>query len=443
MALTKVSFSMIQGAYLNVLDFGAKGDGSTDDTVAIQAGIDAAAGENVLYFPAGTYRVTDTLLLKNGTAIVGSNEVATDYRATGSGNTFINLDSADNPNTILFDVDQTTKPSGYIWCIAIKNISLSGQTGDYGQVGINLNNVANSLIENVYIQKFGYGIYVTNGQQITYNQVNASLCGTSSFYISANGNATTTQTFNGCVARESDWGWIIPSDATSYSINTILNDCLIESTKLGGISLHKSCSATFNNMYCENVPDDRVTTNGDMFHLFKDGDNTVSPYNSYAIFNNGDLSGGNFSLFSGSTAINVGFANYVSINNCKISRATYGIQCDSTNTKADSVHLANPQFVQITTPYYNTSHKINGTYPDTIGTIANVTYGSFAWLGVGQTQKTDGQCARFQSTTEGVGLPQQTTAQRTNYSPPAGTLVFDTDAQKAYVFTTGGWSALN
>jgi hypothetical protein len=49
-------------AFINVKNapFNAVGDGTTDDTAAIQAALNAAAGRNV-YVPAGTYRITSTL----------------------------------------------------------------------------------------------------------------------------------------------------------------------------------------------------------------------------------------------------------------------------------------------------------------------------------------------------------------------------------------------
>ena len=45
----------------NVRDHGAKGDGTTDDTVAIQAAVNASAG--VVHFPPGTYRITKTIIV--------------------------------------------------------------------------------------------------------------------------------------------------------------------------------------------------------------------------------------------------------------------------------------------------------------------------------------------------------------------------------------------
>lgn len=50
MSLTKVTYSMVQGAPINVLDYGAKGDGVTDDYAAIVAAINAGQNRGV-YFP--------------------------------------------------------------------------------------------------------------------------------------------------------------------------------------------------------------------------------------------------------------------------------------------------------------------------------------------------------------------------------------------------------
>lgn len=55
MSLTKVTFSMIDGAPVNVLDFGAVGDGVADDTAA---GTAALATGKPVYWPTGTYKVS-------------------------------------------------------------------------------------------------------------------------------------------------------------------------------------------------------------------------------------------------------------------------------------------------------------------------------------------------------------------------------------------------
>lgn len=78
MSLTKVSYSMIRGTFVNVLDFGADPTGNTDSTAAIQAAIDSVpnaansycpsktsggAGEIDVIFPEGSYIVNSCLIV--------------------------------------------------------------------------------------------------------------------------------------------------------------------------------------------------------------------------------------------------------------------------------------------------------------------------------------------------------------------------------------------
>ena len=66
MSLTKVSYSMIQSAPFNVVDYGAVGDGTTNDTAAFNAAMLAAAnagGGVVLAMPAKTHYIATTILI--------------------------------------------------------------------------------------------------------------------------------------------------------------------------------------------------------------------------------------------------------------------------------------------------------------------------------------------------------------------------------------------
>jgi len=56
----------------NVQSFGAIGDGVADDTSEIQAAIDACPVNQVVFFPAGTYRITDTIRVNKSVVLRGT-----------------------------------------------------------------------------------------------------------------------------------------------------------------------------------------------------------------------------------------------------------------------------------------------------------------------------------------------------------------------------------
>ena len=63
MSLTKASYSMVSGAPVNILDYGADPTGVADSAAAIQAALIAAAsaGGKQVFCPAGKYRVDSTI----------------------------------------------------------------------------------------------------------------------------------------------------------------------------------------------------------------------------------------------------------------------------------------------------------------------------------------------------------------------------------------------
>jgi glucan 1,3-beta-glucosidase len=70
---TKPQYNTLSvSAFLSVRSAGAKGDGSTDDTAALQSSINGAtsAGQ-IVFVDAGTYKVTSTLHIPPGAKIVG------------------------------------------------------------------------------------------------------------------------------------------------------------------------------------------------------------------------------------------------------------------------------------------------------------------------------------------------------------------------------------
>jgi hypothetical protein len=99
MTLTQATYSMIHGAPINVMDYGAYGDGQHDDTAAIQAAINAAGSiltngqppstymnggypSPVVFLPPGAYRLTNSLTLYTGMTLMGQNDIAYTVEST-------------------------------------------------------------------------------------------------------------------------------------------------------------------------------------------------------------------------------------------------------------------------------------------------------------------------------------------------------------------------
>lgn len=134
--------------------FGATGDGSTDDTTAIQAAITSAEAltENVsLYFPNGTYLTTDKLTVTEKLELVGQSRNAVIYN-TGS-------------DVALSIGTGGTGPAYFV----MRNLSVKGDGGEYGDGasgshGIQFDNARYWVVDNCEVRNHGgSGIYCTGG----------------------------------------------------------------------------------------------------------------------------------------------------------------------------------------------------------------------------------------------------------------------------------------
>lgn len=78
--------------WFNVKDYGADGNGTTDDTASIQAAVNAAngVGGGVVYLPAGTYKLTSAVTLHNRITLRGDGDFVTNIvQSSTTANGFI------------------------------------------------------------------------------------------------------------------------------------------------------------------------------------------------------------------------------------------------------------------------------------------------------------------------------------------------------------------
>ena len=105
--------------YLNVYHFGARGNGKTDDTAAIQKALDTAGkqGGNVVLLPRGEYLVRGSLHVPDDVTLQGV------FRAPNRGNT------GQNRGSLLLATGGKGKPDGTPFITLGESGTLYGLTG--------------------------------------------------------------------------------------------------------------------------------------------------------------------------------------------------------------------------------------------------------------------------------------------------------------------------
>ena len=151
MALTKVPFSMISGAPVSVLDYGADPTGATDSTAAIQNAINYASPlRRQVYLCGGKFKISSALELKNFTSLDG-------------GTLLVNADvpAIDNPSG-----------SAVLYC-TLSNLRIASLVTTTSSAML-LRDVSRSTVRNILIDRetagtgFGVAIKLRSASSVCY-----------------------------------------------------------------------------------------------------------------------------------------------------------------------------------------------------------------------------------------------------------------------------------
>jgi hypothetical protein len=302
MALTKATYSMIKGAPVNVLDYGAVGDGVANDTAAIQAAINSLATGGTVYLPAGTYKV-DTLLFPN-------QFTAMKFIGAGMDAVTLLMNDATKP-VIAMTPSAVIRNIGSVFSDFAVKANASSSIVDPTQIAIDTNGFDSALFQRIkYLSNGALGsvgimFRTSSAVNLTYKQVFDTIT-----IQEQRGPNVVFSTQNGGLGASYNTNVIEIKNCWIYANSNVTTIC--DMGDCTSYSIHDNEFETSGNYAI--IPGQQGYIYSNWFEgqavapfLFQNSRSVVSQSNT---FTNNYLSG-----FSGSIAIPAGCANNVFINN--------------------------------------------------------------------------------------------------------------------------------
>lgn len=162
--VARTLYSKLLDLTFSVKDFGAVGDGATDDTAAIQAALSAlTTTPATLYFPAGSYRITSALSVTFNYTTENATTRPSIY-GDGPGNTQILWDGANTPSTFMLTISRTDTVDGpgthaYSTIAGLSFGPINGAKNFFAS-GLNLQKWSNLDVHDIHTS------YLTTGLQL-------------------------------------------------------------------------------------------------------------------------------------------------------------------------------------------------------------------------------------------------------------------------------------
>lgn len=216
----KTTVAALKG-FVSVKEYGATGDGSTDDTINIQSALTAVGAiGGILYFPRGTYKITSALTVSGAVQLLGAGREATTITTANNQNIF---------NVISVWVDG--------WKISGMTLKKTGAAATSG-IAINIDTSANGIVEDIMIKGTYSGVSIKASQATIIHKVDI-------WYFEKYGIIALGDNCNDITIRNCFINAAVDSGTASYTTGSI------------GIYLYDKCEGVnvfeCEVIYCENA----------------------------------------------------------------------------------------------------------------------------------------------------------------------------------------------